>query len=312
MKQYAQVFLLILLISSCSSAKKIAEASNYEKDLEPRSVNYNNSFAILPFTLNYTQSKCYPIIKINNSFFLLDTGNAITFINEKGLQDLFYDSYEFVKNNFTSNADNNNFNFFIQSIGSWNIPSYSGEIKSIPFYFSDYQFDQFEGFIGEDAFMQFSNVIIDYKNKLIIFDGEIIKGDSIPMIIDEEGLCFIEFLCDGRKETGLIDTGADNFVLRSTYFEKNCDFHYTTKEQIEMLKNRKIQITDHKDYSFNEIKIGKTKYKKMNGLLASDSCIKMTDEARGRTSEYSLLGFPFFKDKIIQLDYKNKVFRIGK
>ena len=45
-------------------------------------------------------------------------------------------------------------------------------------------------------------------------------------------------------------------------------------------------------------------------MLGSDSRIKMTDEARGRLTEYSLLGFPFFKDKIIQLDYENKVFRI--
>jgi len=71
-----------------------------------------------------------------------------------------------------------------------------------------------------------------------------------------------------------------------------------------------VKITEPVNYSVKEIKIGKIKYKKILGMLGSDSRIKMTDEARGRLTEYSLLGFPFFKNKIIQLDYENKVFRI--
>ena len=66
------------------------------------------------------------------------------------------------------------------------------------------------------------------------------------------------------------------------------------------------------NYVFQDVSIGKMKYKKLSAKLASDSQLQMADEARGRLTEYSTLGFPFFENKIIQLDYKNKVFRIQK
>ncbi len=300
---------LMILVLSCKTVDNHAEKADYEKDLAPRETPYSNCFAIFPFTLNYAQSK--PIMRINNSFILIDTGAVDTFVGEKGLADLFQDNYEMVMRNYDSRPQGANVHILNLIVGYWNIPSYNGAIKQIPFHFSDYPFTQFDGIIGENTFMQFSNVIIDYKNKLIVFDGEPIDSENIPMIIDEEGLCFIEFLCDGRKEIGLIDTGADNFVLRSTYFEKGCGFNHITKEQIEELKKLEVKNTPAQDILFNSVKIGKTEYKKQSGLLASDSRIKMTDEARGRLTEYSLLGFPIFKDKIIQLDYKNRVFRIS-
>ena len=203
-----------------------------------------------------------------------------------------------------------NINIFLQPVGYWILPSYSDEKKSIPLFFTNTEITPFDGIIGEDCFQKFSNVIIDYKNKVIVFNGEKIKGESVPMIIDEDGLCFIEFLCSDIKEIGLIDTGSDCFIIRSSFMEKTCNYNHITKEKIEELKKRKVKITEPVNYSVKEIKIGKIKYKKILGMLGSDSRIKMTDEARGRLTEYSLLGFPFFKDKIIQLDYENKVFRI--
>ena len=132
------------------------------------------------------------------------------------------------------------------------------------------------------------------------------------MLIDEEGLCFIEFLCNGKKEAGLIDTGSDDFILRSSFFEKSCEYNHNTIEKIEELKKRKVKLSEPVNYVLQEVSIGKIKYKKLTAKLASDSRIQMADEARGRLTEYSILGFPFFENKIIQLDYKNKVFRIQK
>ena len=89
-----QFFLIIVFstffTTSCTTLIK-QENSNtdYEKDFSTREVPYDNCFAILPFTLNYTQSGCYPIIKIKNSFLLVDTGANFSFVGRTGLCDLF-------------------------------------------------------------------------------------------------------------------------------------------------------------------------------------------------------------------------------
>ena len=199
MKKSYLFIILIILFVSCKSTNKSGSVSEYEKDFRQRETPYENCFAIFPFTLNYTQPASYPIIKINNSFLLLDTGANITCVGEKGLYDLFYDSYENVMSQKNLITSDGNFNIYNQQIGYWTIPSYDGGFQNIPFYFSNYDFPKFDGIIGEDCFKSFSNIIIDYKNKLIVFDGEPIKGEEIPMLIDEEGLCFIEFSCNGNK-----------------------------------------------------------------------------------------------------------------
>ena len=312
MKKSYLFIILIILFVSCKSTNKSGSVSEYEKDFRQRETPYENCFAIFPFTLNYTQPASYPIIKINNSFLLLDTGANITCVGEKGMYDLFYDSYENVMSQKNLITSDGNFNIYNQQIGYWTIPSYDGGFQNIPFYFSNYDFPKFDGIIGEDCFKSFSNIIIDYKNKLIVFDGEPIKGEEIPMLIDEEGLCFIEFSCNGNKEIGLIDTGSDDFILRSSFFEKSCEYNHKTIEKIKELKSRKVKLSEPVNYVFQEVRIGKIKYKKLTSKLASDPRIQIADEARGRLTEYSTLGFPFFENKIIQLDYKNKVFRIGK
>ena len=310
MRKIIVVFIIVSFVTSCKSLKKQVINNEYEKDLAAREAPYDNCFAILPFTLKYTQPACYPIIKINNSFLLLDTGANYTCVNEKGVQDLFYSSYEAVKQQKTLMAKDGNINICNQQIGYWTIPSYDGTYKNIPFYYTNFEFNLFEGLIGQDCFAKFSNIIIDYKNKVIVFDGENIKGEEMPMFIDEEGLCFIEFICNGIKETGLIDTGSQYFILRSSFFEKACEYNHMSDIEIEELKKRKINLTEPKNYLFREVKIGENRYKKIVARLASDSQIQMSDEARGRLSEYSSLGFPFFENKIIQLDYRNKIFRI--
>ncbi len=312
MKKSCLFIILIILLASCKSTDKSPSVSEYENDFRQREVPYENCFAILPFTLNYTKSGSCPIIKINNSFLLLDTGANYSCVGEKALQNLFYDNYENVMKQKNLITTDGNFNIFNQSIGYWTIPSYDGGYQNIPFYFSNYNFSAFDGIIGEDCFKKFSNIIIDFKNKVIVFDGETIMGEEIPMLIDEEGLCFIEFSCNGNKEIGLIDTGSDAFILRSSFFEKACEYNHNTIEKIEELKKREVKITEPMNYVFQDVSIGKMKYKKLSAKLASDSRIQMADEARGRLTEYSTLGFPFFENKIIQLDYKNKVFRIQK
>jgi len=310
MKVILHAFLAAFFLVSCTTLK--IENTDYEKDLQPRVAPYSNCFAIVAFTLNYTEQKCFPIIKINNSYLLLDSGASNTYVGKKALKDLFQIDFETFVNQHGSITEDGNIHTFDSCVGFWNIPSYEGGRKQIPFYASNFSFSLFDGIIGQDAFRQFSNIIIDYKNKVIVFDGEPINGDEIPMIIDEQGLCFIDLLLNGKKETCLIDTGADVFILRGSFFEKDCNYNYSKLEQIEKLKERKVELTPPHNYLFKNVKIGNVKYKKITGLLASDSRIQMTPEARARLSEYSSLGFPFFKDKIIQLDYKNQVFRISK
>ena len=103
-----QFFLIIVFstffTTSCTTLIK-QENSNtdYERDFSTREVPYDNCFAILPFTLNYTQSRCYPIIKIKNSFLLLDTGANFSFVGRT--------DYELARNrlfreNFMKSLDN--------------------------------------------------------------------------------------------------------------------------------------------------------------------------------------------------------------
>ncbi len=310
MKRVLLFIFVSILFVSCVSTKKAEKVPDYENDLAPREVPYSNCFAVLPFTLRYTLYNFEPVIKINSTFYLLDTGTNKTMLSDKGLKDLFPWNYERVIENKNLLPNNGDIIIFNEPVGDWVIPSYKGKEKFIPFYYTNSSFEPYHGIIGEDAFMKFSNVIIDYKNMLIVFDGEPVSEDQIPMLIDEEGLCFIEFSCEGKNETGLLDTGAKDFLLRSTYFEKPCEYDFLTKEKVQELKKRKVELTERKEYSFNDIEIGKIKYNDITGFLSSDSSVFITDEGRARTTEYSVIGYPFFKDKIIQLDYKNKVFRI--
>lgn len=306
MKNKIFIIPLFFLLFSCSS---ICRKSNSINESFINTDRYDNQpcFASLPIMLI---NNVYPCFQVNNSIFLLDTGSSTSVITMEGVQDLFPESYDAMKFEAQNLPNNGNLEKTITSIGSININSQNSESIEIPLFLTNYCNFSFEGMISQDCFRKFSNIIFDFKNNYIVFDGQKIDGKEIPMKIDDDGLCFIEFKLNGKKELGLIDTGGDSFLLRSSLYTKKCNMNVLDLHQIELLKNTKIEITPPKNIKIHTLKIGNIKYSNFEALLSSDSRIIMTDEARGRTSEYSVLGFPLFRNMIIQFDYKNSIFRI--
>ena len=119
---------------------------------------------------------------------------------------------------------------------------------------------------------------------------------------------YIYYSLDGIKDYGLLDTGCDSFIVRENY---QTDYVEFTDDEIREIRNGPNLIKKEMDrVHFNKIDIGRISYKDMYGYFAIDERIKMDATAEKEHRVRSILGYSFFKNHIIQLDFKNNLFYI--
>ena len=260
-------------------------------------------------------------------YMMIDTAATVNILFEKGMKkmlcknfDIYQErfkqaQYEYTykpKNNIPEKKDENinvivNGNSIItgnQNNNNTNI--YNGEIINKPLIKKQMQFmidpygvfstntenNYIDGILGVNFLEQYNNVVFDYKNKTVKYNTKPISTNVIPMKkIDR--LYYIPFSIGKDVFWGLIDTGNTCFLISE-------DSKLLTKD-----------LTSYTDYiTVEEVKIGNLTYDNLQALFASH--IKYNGNTRSK--EYIkykyILGYPFFKDHIIQLDFENNVFRI--
>ena len=165
-----------------------------------------------------------------------------------------------------------------------------------------------DGLLGMDFFSQYDNIVFDYKNKTMKLNQLPINSTPIPMYKRPNNLCYVYYYVDEVLDFGYLDTGAQIYVIREDYKNNYTDI---SEEEINKLRSGpEIQLKKMNPIFFNEIILGNITYKNIPGRLAIDKHVITDSDNRKELKKRSLLGTPFFKNHIIQLDLKNNLFYI--
>ena len=257
------------------------------------------------FSLNNTDYKKRPVVTIEDSgvifYFVVDTGCTQSYVNEN-----------FCKKINLSPEEYDNFEGGIVTLciedsrylidGKEHILKMP--VKKIEVFIEK----EIDGLLGIDFLSQYENVVFDYKRKKINFNQSAISKYPINMYKNMSDIFYIYYSLDGIKDYGLLDTGCDSFIVRENY---QTDYVEFTDDEIREIRNGPNLIKKEMDrVHFNRIDIGRISYKDMYGYFAIDERIKMDATAEKEHRVRSILGYSFFKNHIIQLDFKNNLFYI--
>lgn len=267
--------------------------------------NFKNDFSkdddTLSFSLRSPDYKQCPVICIHDSgkdfYFKVDTGTTNSYFYLNGLKKTELK----IKEGYTFKDVTVNFQFedprLLIDGKSHNVSLYIKEENSCT-----------DGLLGIDFLSQYDNIVFDYKNKTMKLNQLPINSTPIPMYKKYKNHCYVYYSVDGVLDFGLIDTGAQVFVIREDYKNNYTDI---SEEEINKLRaGPDIQLKKMNPIFFNEIILGNITYKNIPGRLAIDKHVIVAQKDRKELRKRSTLGTPFFKNHIIQLDLKNNLFYI--
>jgi len=170
-------------------------------------------------------------------------------------------------------------------------------------------YDSVDGIVGFSFFGDCKNITIDYLHSVIYIDSNTLSGTILPMEKEPIGLYATKITINGREQTALIDTGAQEFIVRRGY---NTDIPELTGVQ------KQNFIYDGKQHVGVSLPVYKTVTVKYGGVerkvhaYRSDNILIHASVYGKRTGcVYNLFGWPFFKGRCIQFDFENKKFVIG-
>ena len=274
-------------------------------------------------------------VEINNKKlnFLIDTGAPKSILFSKGLRTLGIErenkknniDFDEVKKVLTQNKE------FLEQLGVtvdefmergkvynnlyFTYPNIRIGSKEIDFeLFYEERFDKiseyldFDGIIGMDVLTKFETFIIDYSKKKIFFDTKNkIKKDLVQMYLLEsrnnvklEGIKFyINAKINGEEMKATLDTGNWTGVIVIP------DPTVLTSE-----KEKNENIANMEFFFRIDLEIGSKQFNNLKACFSSHpGIITAYDVNQLGVSEVNI-GHEFFKDKIIQFDFKNKTFGI--
>lgn len=284
-------FIPIILMFSCKTN------NSFQKELA-------NTDGEIPFTLNCKDYKDRPVISLEDSgsifYFMVDTGTTHSYLNENGLKKCNFDlneniSYENIT--VTFNIEDKRF-----------LPSDKKIKISMPIEKETEKEKYVDGMLGIDFFTMYDNVVFDYKEKKLKFNQSPINENFVKMYKSSANTYYIFYYVNGIEDFGLLDTGAMVFVVRETYKTPYADF--SEDEIKKMIEQSEVLNEKVSHINFENINIGHTEYNNMKGYLARDKRLKAEDKAKKSCRFKSSLGTPFYKNHIIQLDFKNNRFYI--
>jgi hypothetical protein len=161
---------------------------------------------------------------------------------------------------------------------------------------SEYAHSSNDGIVGIDYFGELKNITIDYVNEQIYLNHKELDGTYCDMFEMDIPSCYgINIIIDGVEEIAEIDTGCNAFIISQNFIEQNVS---------QNIKEEEI------DYNFKKIEICNIDYLDITAYLSSDPRNTTSEESKNRTKDISLLGYTFFKNRIIQLDFENMKFCI--
>ena len=275
------ILLFLLTLAGCKSATQYG----FPENLIPKVSNNDSdsySFVILG---NYLDRTTYaPIIehKANNQNFYMaiDTGASFSAFLRPKVEQLVSDEVLKMAEQFTPYSENRitidftgeDLKYTIDPLGK----NTTGE-----------KYNYFDGFLGEDYLMKFKNVVFDYTKCKFYVNQEPICEKTVPMYKhDEADIFLMDIEVNGEKTKAIIDTG--------------CKFIFLGILENQKVKNNEINYVDIKigDVKFNHIEIGTT-----DELITNEKAFEIMES-------YNIIGYPCFKDHVIQLDFEHNKFRI--
>ena len=192
-----------------------------------------------------------------------------------------------------------------------------------------FDYSKIDGILGIDFLEKFEIVIFDYKNKRIYFDCEPkIKRNLVkmyhpieekrnPIFNDlkskEEGLvvkeksfqnAFIPIMLNDEERYFCMDTG--NLTAAAIISAE-------TEDELKESEINKNDTIGNPTYFYKTLRIGNKKYKNVRCCYFTyPGLVSLSDEIHKKNEDFkaNFLGHDFFKDKIIQFDFKNRTFGI--
>lgn len=255
------------------------------------------------FTLHCPGSINIPAIRVefegNTYFFMVDTGafdnygfpqgDVRDINNTKGVYDFLIDTDnpKLILPFFCPGAED----------GFTLIPS--NDSSQLPF---------IAGLLGYSWMRTHDNIVFDYQNQIIYFDQPAITENSTPMTRAKSTKhWWIPFEAEGYTEIGIVDTGCFGFFI-SKNFKKG-------KEPPKNLTQYILSVPPiEKKFGFmkkiRDIKIGSVELGTIKAW-ENDTWREVTNDRAQRIADfYSILGASLWKNHVIQLDFRNQVFRI--
>jgi hypothetical protein len=148
-----------------------------------------------------------------------------------------------------------------------------------------------DGVLGYKFLSKYKTVMFDYKTKYLIFNKRISNKSLIPMEIFHKQL-YINFKYNGKAYKSLIDTGSNMFVISNEFLYDNIK-----EENAEGIYSFDISLAD---IYYEKITAYSYKYDKWNG----------EQKPKDLMNRICLVGYPFFKDKIVYFNMEKLLFGI--
>ena len=263
--------------------------------------DFCNSFTDDRFQFYLSDNR--PIVKIKiNDFvldFLIDTGTNYNTLTNRGVQKILPFIHEDKK------------------LEKFDTLKISGdELGSIKFSveFNDKN-STYDGILGTPFLIQKSEVVsFDYKANEILFMPTHVVGKEEPLIPvcvqDYAPFYFMRIQIEDRNEFFVFDTGNETITLRSNYdVEKSV---YPSEEVIFYLLNNDYTKTNRfKKVKLPSFSYGENIYEDIIAVYNDFIFSKAYTSGRRILSSFSSAGYPMFKDKIVQINFKNNTLTIG-
>ncbi len=293
MKRRFLFFLILLLFVGCKTPNVVPLLENeFIFDYRPN--------GYMPLIVLYTELDSDKKVKLE---FELDTGGGENILSQKGMKKLLH---SFKPNSTTT------YKIKIDSLKT---------INNFPFKDRTFSFrkDEFvegisklkkDGMINIAFFEQHKIITINFIERKIILDGKILDTQPISMKkINILGNMFYEIpvIINGKNDFAIIDTGTQGIgVLRLDYENEK----QIVDDEKYLQTVDESTLTEQLYINIEKIQIGEQVYENQKLINSATKKIKIPDLVRNVILYNNTLGIDFFKDKIIQFDLENNLFRI--
>lgn len=272
------IYIVTLSVSVTGCNKKIAGFPADLADQLPQTTNYNIHKFVLDDRLGFRS----PVVRWNLNgeelFMLIDTGAYENGLFKNGIKKALpgYEITDILKQNkyqFSVTLENNEY-----CLDPYGV--FMGGIEE----------EILDGWLGLEWMKQYNNFIFDYVNNRIDYNKSPITDCDIPMNWNDlyRYKYAIPFRLNETEMYGLLDTGCYCTMVNRAVFG--------------------AEKTESGLYIVNDFSIGNINFKNME--LASVEEGGGAEGIKELFAVTNVLGYPCFKDHVIQLDFKNNVFRI--
>ncbi len=233
--------------------------------------------------------------------FILDTGSPGLIINQKP-QDY---SEQFIASGLTGNTsigETTISEFKILNITKSNYQAYQMDLGHI----ENEILHKFNGLVGQDVFNN-SILVLDYPNKKWGVSSELSLDESWYSISFElvEHFVVIEVIIDDKINRIVIDTGAEiNLLDKKTYHSLNRNAILSSSEL--SIQGASLENVGSPCAVLDKIGIGTKSFSDQTFSIIDFSYIN-----EGIENPFDgLLGYPFFEDKKVAIDFKRQLLHI--